>query len=210
MVRGLLGVGFDFSNAHADEFHDWYDLEHLPERLAVPGFDQCERWISVDNPKHALAIYDLESLSVLKGDAYRSIAYENLSVWSKRVTSMCTRLLRFEGEQVEPGIQLAVPSAGALLINAMNVAPAAQADFNAWYDEEHLPALREVSGTLSARRYIAGKDAAGTHQFVAIYQLETPDVVHSDAWSQAINTPWSARMRVHFQDRLRVLCERYA
>ena len=29
----------------------------------------------------------------------------------------------------------------------MNVAPEAEEDFNAWYDEEHLPALAGVPGT---------------------------------------------------------------
>jgi hypothetical protein len=38
MGRGLLVAAFDFSTAHADEFHDWYDLEHIPERMAVAGF----------------------------------------------------------------------------------------------------------------------------------------------------------------------------
>ena len=38
-----------------------------------------------------------------KAPAYRAIACENLSVWSKRVTAMCTRLIRFEGEQILPG-----------------------------------------------------------------------------------------------------------
>ncbi len=40
MARGLLVAAFDFATAHADEFHDWYDLEHIPERQAVPGFGQ--------------------------------------------------------------------------------------------------------------------------------------------------------------------------
>ena len=46
MPKGLLFASFDFSTAHADEFHDWYDLEHIPERLRVPGFINAERWIS--------------------------------------------------------------------------------------------------------------------------------------------------------------------
>jgi hypothetical protein len=29
---------FDFSSARADEFHDRYDPEHIPERLRVAGF----------------------------------------------------------------------------------------------------------------------------------------------------------------------------
>ena len=82
MAKGILLVAFDFTNAHEDEFHDWYDLEHVPERQRVPGFGLCERWISVANPKQAVATYDLESLAVLQSDPYKAIAYENLSVWS--------------------------------------------------------------------------------------------------------------------------------
>ena len=61
--------------------------------------------------------------------AYASIAYGNLSVWSKRVTAMCKRLLRFEGTQIAPGDAAAPEGARALLLNAMNVAPEAEDDF---------------------------------------------------------------------------------
>jgi hypothetical protein len=97
MAKGLLVAAFDFSTAHADEFHDWYDLEHMPERRAIPGFGACERWIGEEEPTFSVATYDLDSIDVLRGEAYASIAYGNLSVWSKRVTAMCKRLLRFEG-----------------------------------------------------------------------------------------------------------------
>src|ERR1700749_5149396 len=96
MAKGVLLVGFDFSNAHVDEFHDWYDLEHVPERQRVPGFGLCERWISASNPRQAVASYDLDSLSVLDSAPYRAIAGENLSIWSKRVGKMARRLLRID------------------------------------------------------------------------------------------------------------------
>ena len=114
MGRGLLVAAFDFSTAHADEFNDWYDLEHIPEREAVPGFDACERWIADDHPALSVATYELGSVDVLRSKPYASIAYGNLSVWSKRVTAMCKRLLRFEGTQVTPGDAAAPPRAGAL------------------------------------------------------------------------------------------------
>jgi hypothetical protein len=103
MANALLLAVFDFSGAHADEFHDWYDLEHIPERRAIAGFGACQRWIGADQPEISVATYDLDSIDVLRGEAYRSIAYGNLSVWSKRVTTMCRRLLRFEGTQITPG-----------------------------------------------------------------------------------------------------------
>ena len=210
MAKGLLIAAFDFSNAQADEFHDWYDLEHVPERQAIPGFGACERWISEDAPNVAIATYDLDALDVMHSEAYRAIAYDNLSVWSKRVTTMCDRLLRFEGTQINPGDAEAPAGAGGLLLNTMNIAPEVEDDFNAWYDEEHLPALLAVPGTLSARRYRAGVDAEGTHRYVAIYHLTAPEVTQSEAWKTAVDTPWSAQVRPHFRDRMRILSRRYS
>lgn len=209
MPKGLLLAAFDFSGAHADEFHDWYDLEHIPERRAVRGFGACERWIGTEQPAISVATYDLDSIDVLRGDDYRSIAYGNLSVWSKRVTSMCKRLLRFEGTQLTPGGAAAPEGAGGLLVNAMNVPAKAEADFNAWYDEEHLPALARVPGTLAARRYRSAEAGGGSHRYVALYHLESPGVTLSAAWKAAIDTPWSVKVRPHFQDRIRILARRY-
>jgi hypothetical protein len=146
---------------------------------------------------------------VLRGEAYASIAYGNLSVWSKRVTAMCKRLLRFEGTQIVPGEAAAPNGAGGLLLNAMNIAAEAEKDFNAWYDEEHLPALARVPGTLAARRYQSGEVTGGTHRYVAIYHLKSPDVTRSKAWMAAVDTPWSARLRPHFRDRIRILTRHY-
>jgi hypothetical protein len=206
MAKGLLLVGFDFSGAHEDEFHDWYDLEHVPERRRVPGFGACDRWIVVGNAKQAVASYELDSLDVLQGAAYRAIGGANLSVWSKRVTAMCRRLIRFEGVQTLPGTQDAPVDAGGLLVNAMNVDPAHAAEFDEWYDHEHVPALAAVPGVLAARRYC---DAGGTHRYLALYHLATPEVQQSAAWRQAANTPWTNRMQPHFRDRLRLVCRRY-
>ena len=210
MAKGLLVAAFDFSTAHEDEFHDWYDLEHVPERQAVLGFGACERWIDDEAPNCAVATYDLDALDVMRSAPYEAIAYDNLSVWSKRVTGICRRLLRFEGTQITPGDAAAPAGAGGLLLNAMNVTPEAEDDFNAWYDQEHLPALAAVPGTLAARRYRSGEDAEGTHRYVAIYHLASPDVTRSEAWKAAVETPWTDQVRPHFRDRIRILTHRYA
>jgi hypothetical protein len=78
---GLLFAAFDFSSAHADEFHDRCDLEHIPERLRVPGFINAERWIDEENPRIAVATFDLDSLDVLQSAPYQAIGYGNSSVW---------------------------------------------------------------------------------------------------------------------------------
>ncbi len=95
LAKGILAVAFDYSTAHADEFHDWYDLEHIPERQAVTGFGLSERWLSQEERNISVATYDLESIDVLRSESYTSVAHDNSSAWTKRVTGMSKLLLRF-------------------------------------------------------------------------------------------------------------------
>jgi hypothetical protein len=38
MAKGTLIAAMKIGRAAEDEFHDWCDTEHLPERQRVPGF----------------------------------------------------------------------------------------------------------------------------------------------------------------------------
>src|SRR3954451_10310682 len=167
MTHGILIAAMDFSNVAEDEFNDWYDTEHIPERQRVPGFLGCQRWIGADNPKQSVATYDLENVSVLQGAAYRAIGGENLSPWSKRVTARVQRLVRFEGDQILPGDTVAPGNAGGLLLVGMTPALGVEAAFNAWYDTEQVPAWAGVRGVLCARRF---RNAGGAGpKYVALY-----------------------------------------
>ena len=210
MAMGLLLAGFDYSPLAEDEFNDWYDLEHVPERARVPGFGRIERWLGAENPKLAIATYDLDSPAVLSSEAYRKIGGENLSVWSKRVTAKAKRIGRFEGEQLAPGNQKAPEGAGGMLMYAMNFAPEAEAELNKWYDEEHIPALAGVPGCLKARRYkITSVNSDGKQKYLALYHLTSPEVCSSEAWKKAANTDWTARVRPYFRDGLRIPLRKY-
>jgi hypothetical protein len=208
MAKGLLLMAFDFSTAHEDEFHDWYDLEHVPERLRVPGFINAERWIDEQNPKVHVATYDLDSTDVLTSPAYRAVGGANQSVWTKRVTGLCGRIMRYEGEQLAPGDLTGTTAAGALLVASMNIGSDDEAEFNAWYDTEHLPQLAAVPGVLTARRFRA-TDTESERRYLALYHLRDGEVSRSDAWALAANTPWTERMRPRFRDMLMLRMNRY-
>jgi hypothetical protein len=207
MAKGVLIAAMDFSNVAEDEFNDWYDTEHIPERQRVPGFLICQRWIGADNPKQSVATYDLDNVSVLQGPAYRAIGGENLSPWSKRVTARVQRLVRFEGDQILPGDQVTPENAGGLLVVGMTPAPAVETAFNAWYDTEHVPALARVPGVLCARRF---RTAGANPKYVALYHLASPGVVDGAEWKAASgSTPMPEHLRPQISDRLRLVCRSY-
>jgi len=203
---GMLLAAFDFSGANDDEFHDWYDTEHIPERLAVRGFLNAQRWIGIDDPKIAVAIYDLDSIDVLRDRAYVAATTGGRSPWTTRMTRKANLISRLAGEQLPPGNVPGPEGAGALLMYAMNVTPQAEADFNAWYDEEHVPMLAAVPGCLSARRF---RTTEGTHRYFALYHLATPDVTRAQAWRDSRRTPWTQRVGPSTSDHLRILLRRY-
>jgi hypothetical protein len=208
MAKGQLIAAFDFSNVAEDEFNDWYDLEHIPERQRVPGFLRCRRWIGAENAKHSVATYDLDSLGALQSPDYLAIGGQNLSPWSKRLTGRCQRLLRFEGEQILPGDKVAPENAGGLLLVGMTPAPDAETEFNAWYDTEHVPALARVPGVLCARRFRAGTE--GGPKYVALYHLVSPEIVTGPEWKRASeSTPMPQHIRPQISDRLRLVCRAY-
>src|SRR5947208_17051027 len=74
MAKGTLIAAMSIGRASEDEFHDWYDTEHLPERQRVPGFLVCQRWIGADDRKVSVATYDLHAPSGSKSPPYQAIA----------------------------------------------------------------------------------------------------------------------------------------
>ena len=206
MAKGTLIAAMGIGQVAEDEFQDWYDTEHLPERQRVPGFLTCERWIGAQDRKVSVATYDLDALGVLRTPAYLAIGGANLSPLSKRVTAKVDRLMRFEGDQILPGDALPDAKAGGLLMIALNIAPEHEADFNAWYATEHIPALSTVPGVLSARRF----RGTGGRKYVALYHLEAPEVQDSSEWKKMRESEWTDRLKPHFRDFLRIVCRRYA
>jgi hypothetical protein len=73
MVKGTLIAAMSMGRAAEDEFHDWYDTEHLPERQRVPGFLVCQRWIGARDRKVSVATYDLDNVAVLKARLIRQL-----------------------------------------------------------------------------------------------------------------------------------------
>ncbi len=83
-----------------------------------------------------------------------------------------------------------------------DVTPEAQADMNAWYDQEHLPGLAAVPGTVHAWRYEC-KD--GGPRYLACYDLHTSETFGSPPWLAVRATDWSGRVRPSFRNTKRTM-----
>ncbi|KVN06080.1 DUF4286 family protein [Burkholderia stagnalis] len=72
-----------------------------------------------------------------------------------------------------------------------DIDPLHEADFNAWYDREHMQERVAIPGFRYARRFRATDP--GPRKYLALYVTDTLDVFRSDAYRHAFTqqTPWS-------------------
>ena len=67
MAAGLFYVYTDPGTVDEAEFHDWYDHEHGPARLTVPGLGPAYRYRALDELKPEwLALYELDRPDVIE------------------------------------------------------------------------------------------------------------------------------------------------
>jgi hypothetical protein len=73
-----------------------------------------------------------------------------------------------------------------IYIAQVSIAPEKEKAFNELYDSEHLPYVLEVPGVLSGRRFkLEWADTDEMPQYLAIYELDDPNLPKTDAWKIA-------------------------
>jgi hypothetical protein len=96
-----------------------------------------------------------------------------------------------------------MPLAGkGMLLTSMDIDSADEAEFNRWYDREHLEERVAIDGFLEARRYIAHQ---GSPKYLCLYSTATFDVLDSPAYRAALANPtdWSTKTMARFENMIR-------
>jgi len=92
--RALLLVMMDVDPEHEAEFNRWYEEEHVPERMSIPGFVNARRYRAIEGGPKYLALYELESVDVLESESYRYWFGEGRTEWTRRILGNCSNFLR--------------------------------------------------------------------------------------------------------------------
>lgn len=208
---GLLFVyGECGPNVTEEEFNDWYDNQHAPARLTVPGISSAARYKTTDGKAPSwLALYDAMNTDVLQSDAYKALSAHASSQEKSIISRLATlnrriysRFATFQGPAISA---TALPSKFVLVVG-VEPAPEKEEEVNRWYEEEHLGLMSKVPGFIRARRYklvshleLAGQANASPTQvvpfpYVTLYDWENGAYTVDIAFQAAISTPWSAKV----------------
>jgi len=93
-AKGLLLVMVDVAPEYEEELNRWYDQEHIPERMAIPGFVRARRFVALEGRPKYLALYDLENADVLQSKEYRNRLNQGATEWTRRMQPLFKPMVR--------------------------------------------------------------------------------------------------------------------
>lgn len=193
MSKGLLFSQMAPPPGWEADFEDWYETEHIPARMAIPGFSHALRYRTEGDPWH-LAVYFLDDTAALQTPEYQALKSDP-SERTARMLAHVAGFTRYITDQISDTAAEGTPAdltgtEHTLFVVAFDVPAEDRDDFEGWYEDEHVPLLMKVPGWLRVRRFLVrpGFDGpAWTH--LALHEIASPDVLDAPERAAARDTP---------------------
>jgi antibiotic biosynthesis monooxygenase (ABM) superfamily enzyme len=218
--NGILMIQTDVLPDKEAEWNNWYDTKHIPARLEVPGIRAVRRFIAIEgNPKY-LTIYELASVDVLTSEAYLAMRDREASLPPDSFEFTTAKFPNFSRglfELINPEQEeYRMPDSEIIFAVGHDVPPDKEEEFNAWYNTEHIPAMKRVPGILTARRFRAkqiqlpSRAGAGLSgpKYSTLYDFEDDKILESESFLREKDSPWSFWVRSWYDRRFRILGRR--
>lgn len=150
-----------------------------------------------------LAIYDLSSAAIGSSEPYKALVAaatpRDIDIIG-RAQHLNRRVYDFINVVSSPEATT-FPTKFAMVVT-FRVQPELDAEFNQWYDEEHIPMLSKAPGFVRVRRFklvdsaqIAGPaPAEAAHNYLALYDTDRDDYNEQAKFKEALVTPWTVKI----------------
>jgi hypothetical protein len=195
-MKGILFSQMEPPSDLEEAFHEWYNKEHIPLRLALPGIDKARRFEAPSGKPRFLAVYEVSDLGVFDTEQFHSLK-NNPSERTRRMLENATGFTRYLCERISD----TGPSADGdyLSVNAFQIPDADIGLFDDWYETEHIPRLMQARDWLRVRRYRVYDGDGPTWTHLALHDLVSTEVMDSPERRFArtgpkrdilVNKPW--------------------
>jgi pimeloyl-ACP methyl ester carboxylesterase len=187
-----------------DDFNDWYNNEHGPNRLRLPFILNGLRYRAIDRLKPEwMAIYDTPDLENFILAAYTKLrtrseqSQRELQIMPKITISRWFYALESEQSRSNFRRPESVEEIGSshILVAAKVTlhGKAHQSRYEEWFDKEHVPLLSKVPGWSRSRRFsysVLNEDHDSVIEVLGLHEYDSPDSLDSEAFQAATSTDW--------------------
>ncbi len=194
--KGMLVVFNEVKRRDEPDFTEWYNREHIDERVNLPGFKRARRYVAVNAKPKFLATYECSKVGDLATPGYLALL-ANQSAWSQRVMNKFTSFKRMT---VRVQLDLTHGVGGALTCIRLAPHPSGRAGLLVWL-RKVLPqavAMPGMVGAAAAENDLETANAPGkgknfdyprSESAEWIVMLESGDVAAGEAAAKKVFKP---------------------
>ncbi len=202
-AKALMTAWTHMPPEREEAFNAWYDTEHLPEIVALPGFLSARRYACEAAVPKYLAWYDAADETVEPGPHLQKYLASSAAA-SRHITDHLQHRERMNFRLVcDVGDKPAQDTPWLYIVHT-DIPDHVAGEYNEWYDKEHLPRLVTVPGVLRARRY--NRVSGLGPKYLTEYEITAPEVWGGPDALQARKPPWTEKMRSLFRNTRRSMC----
>jgi hypothetical protein len=179
--NAAVAMWWDVAPEMRAEWEHWHSSEHMPERLAIPGFLRGTRWVALSGEPSYFVLYEVAQLATLTGGAYLD-RLNNPTPWSRKMMPHHRNMVRSLCVLRE-GWGGGVP----LVLATIRFSPSADSTplpRGAGLSGAHLLQSQPMPGTPTAEQKIRGGDA--TADWVLLIGGYDVEAVTRNAMSEGI------------------------
>jgi hypothetical protein len=144
--KGMLAVFNEVTAADERDFNEWYNREHIDERVNLPGFRRARRYVAVRGSPKYLATYECDSVEDLAAPGYLQLL-ANQTPWTQAVMA---RFTRFQRLTLRVQVDLTHGVGGALAAVRFVPDPREHHALGAWLQDTALPKVVARPGMVGA------------------------------------------------------------
>lgn len=144
--KGMLVTFTEVRAAEERDFNEWYNREHIDERINLPGFRRARRYVAVKGDPKYFATYECGTVDDLADKRYLKRLADQ-TPWSRRVMS---RFTKFHRLTMRIRVDATHGDGGAVTCVRFVPDPAKSRALTAWLKETALPEAIRRPGMLGA------------------------------------------------------------
>ena len=144
--KGMLIVFNQVKARDERDFNEWYNREHIDERVNLPGFHRARRYVAVRGTPKYLAIYECDTVDDLARPGYLQLL-ANQTPWTQAVMA---RFTKFKRLALRVQVDLAHGVGGAVAAVRFTPDPRKRKALVAWLHQTALPKIIARPGMVGA------------------------------------------------------------
>ena len=159
--KGVIAIWQDLIPEARQDYYEWHNRQHMPERLSIPGFRRARRFVAVTGAPEFYTLYEADSHGDVSGKAYLD-RLNAPTEWTRRIMPAFRNMAR---AVCRVAYTWGIGEGGFMLTQRFALPGEKRQDILAGLNESVLPPLADLPGVAAVHLCIADESASAVETF---------------------------------------------